>query len=258
MSHLLIEVNPNQKDKDEVRKKLKSITTSLDADKQKLAEDFYDNFIMGIAAKDIDLKHPPKLVDSAILIPVILDKNNELKVLLTIRTTKVSLYSNEVSFPGGKWEKKDAAFSVTALRETFEEIGLHQENVDIVSSFLTLSTFRKQKIYKVHSFIGLVKKSFYAHLNQKEVQDILLVPFSSFLNTFARMSAHGLVRQHSSFEVFGMTHVYLVLLSLMLYPKEDTLAYINFLRTKNFLYSESILGMYDIFNANYFTLKSKL
>ena len=257
MSHLFIEVNPKKQEKDAVYNKLKSITTSLKT-KQELIEDVYEKRIRQLIKNDFHLKQPSQFVNSAILIPVVLDKDNELKVLLTVRTSKVSIFKNEVSFPGGKWEKNDQTFSNTALRESFEEIGLHHQNIDLVSSFLTLSTYRKQKIYKIHSFIGVVKESFYAKLNRKEVQDILLVPFSMLIKTVSTISINGYVRQHSGFKIYGVTYVYLALLCVMFYSKKDSLPFLTYLKSTKFFGSESILKVLSILNNDILLPESKL
>ena len=255
MTHLFIEVNPRTEEKEPLYNLLKSITSFLET-KQKLIEDVYEKRIRQIG--NVDPKQPLKNVASAVLIPLVLDKNNELKVLLTLRTNRVSIFKNEVSFPGGKWEKKDQTFKDTALRESFEEIGLNEQNVDVVSSFLTLTTYRKKKLYKIHSYIGVVKESFYAKLNRKEVEDILLVPFTTFMNTFTRISVNGFVRQHHSFKIYGVTYVYLAIFCVLLFPKRDTLPFLSFLKTQKLYDSGSVLNVLGIVNNGILLSESKL
>lgn len=45
-------------------------------------------------------------------------------VLLTERSAHLSAHSGEVAFPGGKWELGDCNLLQTALRETYEEVGI--------------------------------------------------------------------------------------------------------------------------------------
>ena len=255
MTHLLIEVNPSPEEKEPLYKQLKSIKSFLET-KEKLIENVYEKRIRQFG--NVDLEEPLKHVDSAVLIPLVLDRNNELKVLLTLRTNRVSIFKHEVSFPGGKWEKNDQTFKDTALRETFEEIGLTQQNVNVVSSFLTLTTYRKKKLYKIHSYIGVIKESFYAKLNRKEVEDILLVPFSKFMNTFARISMNGFVRQHNFFKIYGVTYVYLAIFCVLFFPKRDTLPFLAYLKTQKLFGSESILEVLSIVNNSILLQNSKL
>ena len=50
--------------------------------------------------------------------------NGELQLPLTVRTTTLRSHAGEVSLPGGAQEPTDASLEATALRETFEEIGV--------------------------------------------------------------------------------------------------------------------------------------
>ncbi|MES2603572.1 MAG: CoA pyrophosphatase [Pseudomonadota bacterium] len=45
-------------------------------------------------------------------------------VLLTRRSINLALHAGQISLPGGRIETKDESLEATALRETFEEIGL--------------------------------------------------------------------------------------------------------------------------------------
>ncbi len=45
-------------------------------------------------------------------------------ILLTQRATTLASHRSEVAFPGGKWEDEDVSLEATALRETFEEVGV--------------------------------------------------------------------------------------------------------------------------------------
>lgn len=66
---------------------------------------------------------------AAVLLPVckVLDKPS---LLYTVRCTKVRNNSGEVSFPGGSIIKDECPKQV-ALRETYQEIGLRPERIDI-------------------------------------------------------------------------------------------------------------------------------
>jgi len=175
------------------------------------------------------------------LIPVILNENNQLQILLTTRTSKVSLFQNEVSFPGGKWERNDESLTDTALRETFEEIGLKSCNVKIATEFLSLSTFRKDRFYLVHSVIGMVKESFYAHLNKKEVQDVLLIPLSDMFHSRVNkydipfISCPGMVCRHIDYKVFGLSYCMLAVLSQLIRPNIQFLDFLESFENKSFM-----------------------
>jgi 8-oxo-dGTP pyrophosphatase MutT (NUDIX family) len=48
------------------------------------------------------------------------------------------VHSGQIAFPGGKWETEDENFSVTALRETHEEVGIHPDKMEIIKFYAYL------------------------------------------------------------------------------------------------------------------------
>ena len=240
MSHILIDVHKDKAELSKIGYKLEEISKLIEP-RRKVIKEFYEQNV-----RDLNTRNKPKdekstkTVKSAILIPIVLCPDNELKVLLTVRTNKVSIHKNEVSFPGGKWERSDESLITTALRESYEEIGLHAENVDHVTEFVTLSTYRKGKIYNVYSVIGLVKNSFYAKLNRKEVQEVLLVPLSSIVhtqeyrtNSFPYLATHGLVMKHTIFRIHGLSYAFLGLFYLLATPSYKETEYYRYLESRN-------------------------
>ncbi|TGT39227.1 CoA pyrophosphatase, partial [Mesorhizobium sp. M8A.F.Ca.ET.167.01.1.1] len=77
------------------------------------------------------LKHIKPLRDAAVLIPVI-DHADGATVLLTKRAEKLRSHSGQVAFPGGTIDPTDPGSEATALRETFEEIGLDRDHIEII------------------------------------------------------------------------------------------------------------------------------
>lgn len=60
---------------------------------------------------------------SAVLL-ILFKENDTLKILVILRSEYDGVHSGQVSFPGGQKEKYDNDLKETALRETFEEIGI--------------------------------------------------------------------------------------------------------------------------------------
>lgn len=65
---------------------------------------------------------PPR--QSAVLILIYPDVDQNLHLILTKRTEHLSGHSGQVSFPGGRCDESDVSREDTALRETCEEIGV--------------------------------------------------------------------------------------------------------------------------------------
>ncbi len=72
-----------------------------------------------------------RLRPAAVLVPL-LEKKGEWHLLLTRRTQHVGNHKGQVAFPGGAMEPKDPSPEATALRETFEEIGIPPETIDVI------------------------------------------------------------------------------------------------------------------------------
>lgn len=65
-------------------------------------------------------------------------------ILLTQRSFSLPHHAGQISFPGGKQEPEDKNAIATALRETYEEIGLPQQQVQVIGTlprYLTVSDF---------------------------------------------------------------------------------------------------------------------
>lgn len=72
-------------------------------------------------------------------------------VLLTKRAEHLTSHGGEVAFPGGMWEPEDQNLQDTALRESFEEVGLHPQRVNIIAQLPACHTRRG---VKVTPFVG--------------------------------------------------------------------------------------------------------
>ena len=71
------------------------------------------------------------LRESAVLIPVCWNQG-EPRIIVTMRSMNVEHHKGEISFPGGGAESHDEGVVDTALRETYEEIGLAPEHVEVL------------------------------------------------------------------------------------------------------------------------------
>lgn len=68
---------------------------------------------------------------AAVLVPLC-TVNNELSLLYTLRSSDLKDYAGHVSFPGGMQDESDSSLEETALRETYEEIGIERNNISII------------------------------------------------------------------------------------------------------------------------------
>ena len=76
---------------------------------------------------------------AGVLIPVYF-KAGEHFILFTRRTELVHYHKGEISFPGGGYHDEDKSLLTTALRESFEEIGLVPEDVTVLGELDDVAT----------------------------------------------------------------------------------------------------------------------
>lgn len=118
------------------------------------------------------------LVPASVLLAIVA-RERELTVLLTRRTAHLKAHSGQVSFPGGKAEAHDESAEATALRETFEEIGLAGDRVEVLGR---LSRYHTRTGYRVTPVVGIVTPPFELNPDVREVEEVFEVPLSFILD----------------------------------------------------------------------------
>lgn len=126
------------------------------------------------------------LVCAAVLVPLAY-KAGEWHVVVTRRTETVEHHKGQISFPGGACDPGDEGLLATALRETFEEIGVPPEQVEVLG---VLDDFPTITGFVVTPFVGVIPHPFPYRTNAHEVAQVVEVPLS-----FLRDPAHLRVEQ---------------------------------------------------------------
>jgi 8-oxo-dGTP pyrophosphatase MutT (NUDIX family) len=111
---------------------------------------------------------------AAVLVPLT-ERANGLQMLLTERTHTVSDHPGQVAFPGGTAEAADPDLLATALRESWEEIGLRPEQVDVVGYLPAQAVISG---YAVLPVVGFFAPSFEPRTQIREVASVFEVPLS--------------------------------------------------------------------------------
>ncbi|MFQ5891892.1 MAG: NUDIX hydrolase [Candidatus Methanofastidiosia archaeon] len=115
---------------------------------------------------------------AAVLIPLF--KKDEWQILFTKRSEEVPFHKGEISFPGGSFEKeKDGSLLDTALRETFEEIGVPPEEFEILGE---LDDFKTITNFTVTPFVAHMNYPQNFSLNVEEIQELIIVPLRHLLD----------------------------------------------------------------------------
>lgn len=113
---------------------------------------------------------------AAILMPIC-HHSSELSFLLTERSHEVETHKGQISFPGGVMDAEDSSLAATALRETWEEIGLPERQIHLLGEF---DDYLSITSLIVTPFIAAIDLSSPLVPNLREVAEILTVPFSDF------------------------------------------------------------------------------
>jgi len=116
---------------------------------------------------------------ASVLLPLFI-KDGHYWLLLMRRTTTVEYHKGEVSFPGGVVDEDDESLEYTAKRETFEEIGVREEDIEILGQLDDMTTMMSHFI--VHPFVGVVPFPYVFNINKREVEHLIEVPLQFFLD----------------------------------------------------------------------------
>lgn len=108
-------------------------------------------------------------------------------VLFTQRTAHLKNHSGQISFPGGRAEADDADPERTALRETWEEIGLAAERIELLGR---LPDYHTRTGYRVTPVIGIVSTPFDLNPDANEVAEVFEVPLAFLLDP-ANLQRHS-------------------------------------------------------------------
>jgi 8-oxo-dGTP pyrophosphatase MutT (NUDIX family) len=102
------------------------------------------------------------------------------RVILTVRSHTVEHHKGQISFPGGAVHDADADLATTALRENWEEIGVHPDHVEIIGQLddmITISNF------VVTPFVGVLKQAPYEFVPAEiEVAEVIEPPLTHLLD----------------------------------------------------------------------------
>ncbi|KAI8900980.1 NUDIX hydrolase domain-like protein, partial [Globomyces pollinis-pini] len=122
--------------------------------------------------------NPPK--EAAVLLPLC-TVDGIASILFTVRSSKLRTHTGEVSFPGGNTDPEDENPTVTALRETHEEILIHPTNVNVLGPFISLpNKSLSTKVTAVIGDLGIISPSL-LKFNTDEVESIFTVPIDQLL-----------------------------------------------------------------------------
>jgi 8-oxo-dGTP pyrophosphatase MutT (NUDIX family) len=123
---------------------------------------------------DVPPDHGDGYFPAAVMVLFLREKDHW-KILYTQRTHLVRDHKGQVSFPGGAWEDQDLCLKDTALRETYEEIGIKKEEIQILGSLPAIKTISN---YIITPFVGLISSELHFQLEAAEVESVFSIPIA--------------------------------------------------------------------------------
>jgi len=119
---------------------------------------------------------------SAGVLLLLYDADGETHLLFTKRTELVEHHKGEICFPGGRQEAGDDDLFATAVRETFEEVGIspaHMERIGQLDDIVS-----RGSNFVISPFVGFLTTAapyHYSHADH-EVDEILEIPLAHLLD----------------------------------------------------------------------------
>lgn len=154
--------------------KIKNIPLPAEDSQFKMAPPFRKELLQ---SRKNDIKEAKKAGVLALFYPNI---NHEATLVLILRKTYNGVHSAQVGFPGGKLETGDASLKEAAIRETFEEVGVAINTIEVIK---TLSyVYIPPSNFYVQPFLGITKHTPKFIKQDNEVEDIIEVPLKHLLD----------------------------------------------------------------------------
>jgi 8-oxo-dGTP pyrophosphatase MutT (NUDIX family) len=126
-----------------------------------------------LAVPEAEQEIPEGTWRRASVLSLFMEREGELSLLFTRRTTHVMDHKGQVSFPGGAVEPEDQSLEAAALRETLEEIGIQSSDIEILG--------RSRDMFTISGWWITPVVGWYAHqngytLNPAEVSRVFSIP----------------------------------------------------------------------------------
>jgi 8-oxo-dGTP pyrophosphatase MutT (NUDIX family) len=146
----------------------------------------------GEGSSDFDLNgdqsaNPPgSLRPAGVLVPLI-ERQGDIWVVLTKRTSHLKHHPGQIAFPGGKKEETDADVTAAALREAQEEIGLPIGQVEVLGH---LPKHETVSVFSITPVIARIRDDFTRIPEPGEVEEVFEVPLAHLLDV-SKYSTQG-------------------------------------------------------------------
>ena len=101
-------------------------------------------------------------------------------LILIVRNAYPGVHSSQISFPGGKAESTDTSYQDTALRETYEEVGISKDHIRVVREFSEI--YIPPSNFIVYPFMGISEQELVFKPSEYEVAELIELSLTDFLD----------------------------------------------------------------------------
>lgn len=117
---------------------------------------------------------------AAVMVLFYPDRSYHTNLVLILRKTYRGVHSAQVGFPGGKVEIDDQSMLQSAIRETEEEVGVRQGDIQVIKSLSNV--YIPPSNFSVYPFLGVLDYTPLFTKQDEEVEDILEINLADFLS----------------------------------------------------------------------------
>lgn len=153
--------------------KIENLKLPGESSQFKMSPPFRQDLVEANRAK---MKHAKKAGVMALFYP----ENFETYLMLILRKTYKGVHSAQVGFPGGRVEENDPNMQYTALRETYEEIGVPIDTIEVLKAMSLM--YIPPSNFTVYPFIGIAQQTPKFIKQDTEVEDLIAVRLADFLD----------------------------------------------------------------------------
>lgn len=104
---------------------------------------------------------------------------NQWQILLTRRAEHLKHHPGQISFPGGSFESSDINLSHTAIRETYEEVGISPDLIKLLGQLPQQQTTSQ---YNITPYVGIIHSDYQLTIDLNEVAETFTIPLEFATN----------------------------------------------------------------------------
>lgn len=132
-----------------------------------------------------ELKIAERNPRNAAVLMLFYPKNDLTHLALILRPVYEGVHSGQIALPGGKVEELDENYEQTALRETYEEIGVPSSTIEMIKKMSKI--YIPPSNFWVHPYLGFCEQRPEFVLQVEEVDKVIEVPVEELINAKNRV-----------------------------------------------------------------------